>query len=98
MLPTGACKTVFYFSLTIMTGNAIVIEQERHFSGHWLKVSMQNAGKPGKLYLLNSSGRLLRQVVLTATCTVIDISQLEEQQVQVRVETVHETVQQWLDL
>ena len=84
--------------MTIMTGNAIVIEQERHFRGHWLKVSMQDAGKPGKLYLLNSSGRLLRKLVLTASCTVIDISQLEEQQVQVRVETVHETVQQWINL
>lgn len=86
------CVPSIYFSALMMT-SLITILREKQNHGDWLKIFIPYAASDKILaYIQNSRGEIIKHVNLNEGNNAIDISNIEEDIVDVKVDTPYEII------
>ena len=86
------CVSSIYFSTSMMT-SLITILREKQNHGDWLKIFIPYAASDKILaYIQNSRGEIIKHVNLNEGNNAIDISNIEEDIVDVKVDTPYEII------
>lgn len=69
---------------------AVTIENEISLKGNWLKVYMPHPN--GKASILDKDGSVIKKVSLNEGQNAIDISNINNQKINIKIETAFETI------
>ena len=87
------CVPSIYFSSSMMMTSLITILREKQNHGDWLKIFIPYAASDKILaYIQNSRGEIIKHVNLNEGNNAIDISNIEEDIVDVKVDTPYEII------
>lgn len=73
--------------------NIVRIEQEENNRSRWIKVFVPDAAATGSnASILDKQGAVLKRLSLNAGYNAIDISQIIEEPINIKIETLYETI------